>query len=57
MLGNLVTPQVLNSVDHDLKKTVFSFIPNTAEMSYYGMIKATENFLAGVKKNSRVGCK
>ena len=50
MLGNLVTPQVLNSIDHDLKKTVFSFIPNTAEMSYYGMIKATENYLAGVKK-------
>ena len=50
MLGNLVTPQVLNSIDYDLKKTVFSFIPNTAEMSYYGMIKATENYLAGVKK-------
>ena len=50
MLGNLVTHQVLKSIDHDLKKTVFSFIPNTAEMSYYGMIKATENYLAVVKK-------
>ena len=49
-LGELVVKQVLNAIDHDLKNTVFSFIPNTAEMSYYGMIKATENYLAGVKK-------
>ena len=50
MLGSLVTPQVLEAVNFDLKRTVFSFIPNTAEMSYYGMIKATENYLSGVKK-------
>lgn len=49
-LGSLVTPQVLNAIDHDLKNTVFSFIPNTAEMSYYGMIKATEDYLSDVKK-------
>ena len=50
MLGSLVTPQVLVAVNFDLKRTVFSFIPNTAEMSYYGMIKATEDYLSGVKK-------
>ncbi|MEC7083742.1 MAG: amidophosphoribosyltransferase, partial [Bacteroidota bacterium] len=50
MLGSLVTPQVLEAVNFDLKRTVFSFIPNTAEMSYYGMIKATEDYLSGVKK-------
>ena len=50
MLGCLVTPQVLEAVNFDLKRTVFSFIPNTAEMSYYGMIKATEDYLSGVKK-------
>lgn len=50
MLGSLVTPQVLEAVNLDLKRTVFSFIPNTAEMSYYGMIKATEDYLSGVKK-------
>ena len=49
-LGSLVTPQVLHAIDHDLKNTVFSFIPNTAEMSYYGMIKATEDYLSDVKK-------
>jgi amidophosphoribosyltransferase len=49
-LGNLVTPQVLKSIDHDLRNTVFSFIPNTAEMSYFGMIKAAEDFLTDVKK-------
>ena len=50
MLGSLVTPQVLEAVNFDLKRTVFSFIPNTAEMSYYGMIKATDDYLSGVKK-------
>ena len=50
MLGSLVTPQVLEAVNFDLIRTVFSFIPNTAEMSYYGMIKATEDYLSGVKK-------
>jgi len=50
MLGSLVTPQVLEAINFDLKRTVFSFIPNTAEMSYYGMIKATEDYLSGVKK-------
>jgi amidophosphoribosyltransferase len=49
-LGNLVTPQILKSIDYDLKKTVFSFIPNTAEMSYFGMIKAAEDYLTSVKK-------
>tara|TARA_B100001093_G_scaffold518452_1_gene603315 strand:+ start:9843 stop:11750 length:1908 start_codon:yes stop_codon:yes gene_type:complete len=49
-LGKLVTPQVLNAIDHDLKNTVFSFIPNTAEMSYFGMVKAAEDYLSDVKK-------
>ena len=49
-LGELVVKQVLNAIDHDLKNTVFSFIPNTAEMSYYGMVKEIENHLSEVKK-------
>jgi len=48
-LGRLVTSEVLKSIDYDLRKTVFSFIPNTAEMSYYGMLKATEDYLDKVK--------
>ena len=50
-LGNLVTTQVLKSINYDLKNTVFSFIPNTAEMSYFGMVKAAEDYLIKVKKS------
>jgi amidophosphoribosyltransferase len=50
-LGKLVTAEVLKAIDYDLRKTVFSFIPNTAEMSYYGMLKATEDYLDKVKLN------
>ena len=49
-LGKLVVKQVLDAIDNDLKNTVFSFIPNTAEMSYYGMVKEIENHLSDVKK-------
>jgi len=48
-LGRKVVPKILEAVDHDLKNTVFSFIPNTAETSYYGMIKEVEEYLNGVK--------
>jgi len=44
-LGNLVCGQVLKSIDYDLDNSVFSFIPNTAETSFYGMIKGLEDYL------------
>ncbi len=44
-LGKLVVNQVLKSVDYDLDNSVFSFIPNTAETSFYGMIKGLEDYL------------
>ncbi len=44
-LGRNVTPQILDEIDYDFENTVFSFIPNTAEVSYYGMIKAAEEAL------------
>lgn len=44
-LGRYVVNQVLESIDYDLKNSVFSFIPNTAEVSFYGMIKGLEDFL------------
>ena len=44
-LGRNVTPQVLEEINYDFEHTVFSFIPNTAEVSYYGMIKAAEEAL------------
>ena len=45
MLGNLLTPQIINAVDGDLKNTVFSFIPNTAESAFYGMIQGIEEHM------------
>lgn len=42
-LGRLLVPQVLKSIDHDMDNTVFSFIPNTAEVAYYGMMQALED--------------
>jgi len=44
-LGKFVFPQILEKIDSDLKNTVFSFIPNTAETSFYGMREAAEDFL------------
>lgn len=48
-LGRLVTPKVLEAIDYDMRNSVFSFIPNTAETAYYGMLKATEDYLNDVK--------
>ena len=45
MLGKNVFPQILESIDEDIENTVFSFIPNTAETSFYGMFEAAEDFL------------
>ena len=44
-LGKLVFPQILEKIDNDITNTVFSFIPNTAETSFYGMREAAEDFL------------
>jgi amidophosphoribosyltransferase len=44
-LGNLIVDQVMDSIDGDLKNSVFSFIPNTAEVSFLGMIKGLEDAL------------
>ena len=49
-LGELLIPSILKTVDHDLKNTVFSFIPNTAEIAFYGMVKGAESYLKDVKK-------
>jgi len=48
-LGRLLTSQILHLVDHDLRNTVFSFIPNTAETAFYGMIRGMEDYLNGIK--------
>jgi amidophosphoribosyltransferase len=44
-LGRLVVPSILKSIQNDLDNTVFSFIPNTAETAFYGMVKGLEDYL------------
>jgi len=48
-LGYNLSERVLNAIDHDLKNTIFSFIPNTAEVAFYGMVKGMEKYLNKVK--------
>ncbi|TPV34833.1 amidophosphoribosyltransferase [Paucihalobacter ruber] len=51
-LGSLLMPKVLEAIKKDTKNTVFSYIPNTAETSFYGMIEAVEDFLNAQKTKS-----
>jgi amidophosphoribosyltransferase len=44
-LGELLTQKVLKAVDYDIENTVFSYIPNTAESAFYGLIKGVEDYL------------
>jgi amidophosphoribosyltransferase len=44
-LGKLILPSVLNAIDQDTDNTVFSYIPNTAETSFYGLVEAAQDFL------------
>jgi len=44
-LGKLILPAVLDAIDNDTDNSVFSYIPNTAETSFYGMVDAANDFL------------
>jgi amidophosphoribosyltransferase len=48
-LGYNLTPQILEAVNNDLKHTIFSFIPNTAEVAFYGLWKGLDDYLKKVK--------
>ena len=52
-LGEKVVPKILEAIEHDLDNTVSSFIPNTAEVCYYGMIQGLEDFL-NISKIARI---
>ncbi len=52
MLGKLLVPQVLKAINFDLRNTIFSYIPNTAETAFYGMMAEVENYL--VKRQTEV---
>ncbi|MEC9134825.1 MAG: amidophosphoribosyltransferase, partial [Bacteroidota bacterium] len=50
-LGRLLFPQIQKVIDNDLENTVFSFIPNTAETSFYGLLGAVQdNIVQSLKK-------
>jgi len=48
-LGTNLAPRVLDAVHHDLKNTIVSFIPNTAEIAFYGLIKGLEDYLKDIE--------
>jgi len=51
-LGALLCRQILDAVSADLKNTVFSFIPNTAEVSFYGMVEGLHSYIRQVQKDT-----
>ena len=48
-LGNHLSQIVLERIDNDLKNTIFSYIPNTAEVAFYGLVKGMESYLNKIK--------
>tara|TARA_Y100000589_G_C27193075_1_gene645599 strand:+ start:105 stop:2000 length:1896 start_codon:yes stop_codon:yes gene_type:complete len=48
-LGKKIFPKVLDAIDNDVRNTVFSYIPNTAEVSYFGLLKSCNEYLNQVK--------
>lgn len=49
-LGKLLAPKILKEIEYDLEHTIFSFIPNTAEIAFYGMIEGLHEHLDAIKK-------
>ncbi|MDR2859861.1 MAG: amidophosphoribosyltransferase [Mediterranea sp.] len=49
MLGMKLIDPILKAINHDLEHTVFSFIPNTAEVAFYGMLEGFDNYLNKLK--------
>lgn len=48
-LGNSLVPSILKSIDYDIAHTVFSYIPNTAEAAFHGMLEGLDNYLNRLK--------
>ncbi|MCK5907475.1 MAG: amidophosphoribosyltransferase, partial [Flavobacteriales bacterium] len=55
-LGRRMVPAIVDAVDGDLKNTVFSFIPNTAETAYYGMIEGVSDYMKEEQKKQILEC-
>ena len=54
-LGANLVPQILQAIDYDLQHTVFSFIPNTAEVAFYGMLDRLNAYLNTQKSDALAG--
>ena len=50
-LGRLLVPQILKAINFDLKNTIFSYIPNTAETAFLGMMSGIEDYLVAKQKD------
>lgn len=50
-LGLFLCPQIFTEINHDLKNTVFSYIPNTAEVAFYGMVEGVHKYLRDYQKD------
>jgi len=50
-LGLFLCPQIFNEINYDLKNTVFSYIPNTAEVAFYGMVEGVHKYLRDYQKD------
>lgn len=50
-LGLFLCPQIFNEIDFDLQNTVFSYIPNTAEVAFYGMVEGVHKYLRDYQKD------
>ena len=53
-LGKLLIDQILHAVKSDLKHTVFSFIPNTAEISFYGLVEGLHEHIRKIQKDTLI---
>lgn len=51
-LGRELVPSVLAAIDQDVRNTVFSYVPNTAEISYYGLIEGMHDYLGDYRKQA-----
>ncbi|MBL7876114.1 MAG: amidophosphoribosyltransferase [Cyclobacteriaceae bacterium] len=56
-LGKLLVPQVLKAINFDLKNTIFSYIPNTAETAFMGMMSGIEDYLISKQKDIIIDAK
>ncbi|MDR1897656.1 MAG: amidophosphoribosyltransferase [Prevotellaceae bacterium] len=56
-LGHQLIPAILKAIDYDLKNTVLSYIPNTAEIAFYGMLEGIEEYMIKEKRDAIINAR